>query len=42
LNPSRTLAKPYKYPLENEKKKKKRKNIKKHTVKRPWCEGSKA
>jgi hypothetical protein len=40
LNPSRTLAKPYKYPLENEKKK--RKNIKKHTVKRPWCEGSKA
>jgi hypothetical protein len=41
LNPSRTLAKPYKYPLENEKKKK-RKNIKKHTVKRPWCEGSKA
>jgi hypothetical protein len=35
LNPSITLAKPYKYPLKNEKKKgEERKNIEKHIVKK--------
>jgi hypothetical protein len=33
LNPSRTLAKPYKYPLENEKKKEEEKHKETHCEK---------